>query len=319
MKILVTGGTGFIGGHLLPALADDDAYNLERYMTTRYAQGFRRHVKTVFADLRDAHAVRGVIREVKPDVVIHLASISPVAYSYEHPQEVIEASLIATVNLAEACLRDVPHFKQFLFASTSETYGNGPVPKTEDTPQHPNSPYAVGKLAAEHYLLYMRDAYGFPVTVLRPFNTYGRKRDTHFVVEKIVVQMLTADQVLLGDASPVRDLLYVDDHVDAYLTCLRNERALGQVYNFCTGRGVRIEELVQKLRDITEFTGEVIWDTVPRRPLDINVLIGSYTKAHKALGWTPRVSLEDGLVRTVEHWRAQLGRGERPSKVLSPT
>lgn len=320
MKILVTGGTGFIGGHLLPVLADDDeAYNLERYMTTRYAQGFRRQVKTVFADLRDAHAVRGVIREVKPDVVIHLASISPVAYSYEHPQEVIEASLIATVNLAEACLREVPHFKQFLFASTSETYGNGPVPKTEDTPQHPNSPYAVGKLAAEHYLLYMRDAYGFPITVLRPFNTYGRKRDTHFVVEKIVVQMLTANQVLLGDSSPVRDLLYVDDHVDAYLTCLRNERAIGQVYNFCTGRGVRIEELVQKLRDITEFTGEVIWDTVPRRPLDIDVLIGSYSKAQKDLGWMPRCSLEDGLVRTVEYWRTQLGQGERPSKVLSPT
>lgn len=82
----------------------------------------------------------GTSRDVKPDVVMHLAAIDPVAYSYEHPQEVMEASLLATVNLAEACLREVPHFAQFLFASTSETYGNGPVPKAEETPQYPNSP-----------------------------------------------------------------------------------------------------------------------------------------------------------------------------------
>ena len=317
MKILLTGTTGFIGSHILPALADHETYSLERYMTARFAQGFRRNVKTVFADLRDAHAVRGVVREVKPDVVIHLASISPVAYSYDHPQEVLEASLNATVNLAEACLREVPHLRQFLFASTSETYGNGPVPKTEETPQHPNSPYAVGKLAAEKYLLYMRDAYGFPITVLRPFNTYGRKRDTHFVVEKIVVQMLNGNRVLLGDPDPVRDLLYVDDHVSAYLTCLMNERAIGQVYNFCTGRGVRIQELVQKVGEVTGFKGEVVWSTIPKRPLDIDVLIGSLAKAQRDLGWEPRVTLDEGLARTVEYWRALLTHEEQLPNVLS--
>ncbi len=317
MKILLTGTTGFIGSHILPALADHETYSLERYMTTRFAQGFRRNVRTMFADLRDVHAVRGTVREIKPDVVIHLASISPVAYSYEHPQEVIEASLNATVNLAEACLREIPHFRQFLFASTSETYGNGPVPKTEETPQYPNSPYAVGKLAAEKYLLYMRDAYGFPVTVLRPFNTYGRKRDTHFVVEKIVVQMLSTNQVSLGDPNPVRDLLYVDDHVSAYLTCLMNERTIGEVYNFCTGRGVRIEELVQKVGEVTGFQGEVVWNTIPKRPLDIDVLIGSFAKVQRELGWAPRVTLDEGLARTVKYWRTLLTDEEQLSKVLS--
>ena len=317
MKILLTGTTGFIGSHLLPALADHESYSLERYMTTRFAQGFRRDVRTVFADLRDVHAVEGAIREIKPDVVIHLASISPVAYSYDHPQEVIEASLNATVNLAEACLREVPRLRQFLFASTSETYGNGPVPKTEETPQHPNSPYAVGKLAAEKYLLYMRDAHGFPVTVLRPFNTYGRKRDMHFVVEKIVVQMLTTNQVLLGDPDPIRDLLYVDDHVAAYRTCLLNERSIGQVYNFCTGRGVRIQELVQKVGEVAGFQGEVVWNTLPKRPLDIDVLIGSFAKVQRDLGWAPRVTLEEGLARTVEYWRTRFTHGEQLSKVLA--
>ncbi len=305
-RIFLTGATGFIGSHLLSRLVNHETYSLERYNTTRYAQGFLRSVRTVFADLRDAHAVRGVIRQTKPDIVIHLASISPVAYSYEHPQEVIEASLTATVNIAEACLREVPHFRQFLFASTSETYGNGPVPKTEDTPQNPNSPYAVGKLAAEKYLLYMRDAYNFPVTVLRPFNTYGRKRDKHFIVEKIIVQMLTESQVLLGDPEPIRDLLYVDDHVSAYLTCLENESALGQVFNFCTGHGVCIKDLVKLVADIAEFRGEVVWNTVPDRPLDINVLVGSNAKARRELDWGPTVSLEEGLVRTIAYWRTQI-------------
>ncbi len=310
----MTGATGFIGSHVLPRLVNHETYSLERYTTTRYAQGFVRSVPTVFADLRDAHTVRGVVRQVKPDIVIHLASISPVAYSYDHPQEVIEASLTATVNLAETCLREVPHFKQFLFASTSETYGNGPVPKTEDTPQNPNSPYAVGKLAAEKYLLYMRDAYDFPLTVLRPFNTYGRKRDKHFVVEKIVVQMLTGGQVLLGDPGPIRDLLHVDDHVGAYLTCLENERAIGQVFNFCTGRGVRIGDLVALVADIAGFKGEIVWNTVPSRPLDIDVLVGSYTKAQKVLGWSPAISLEEGLSRTVAHWQTQLETDRVPKK-----
>ena len=143
------------------------------------------------------------------------------SYSYDHPNEVLDANLTGTVNLAEACLREVPHFKHFLFASTSETFGNGPVPKREDTPQAPNSPYSVAKHAAEKYVLYMWDAYKFPVTVLRPFNTYGRRDNTHFLVERMLVQMLRGDTVKLGDPTPERDLLYIDDHVDSLPDLLR--------------------------------------------------------------------------------------------------
>lgn len=310
MKVLVTGATGFIGSHLVPRLVEEgyDVIALERYMTGRYVIGKQRTVKTVFCDLRDAFAVKKVIREVMPDIVIHLASISPVAYSYDHPNEVIEVNFIGTVNLAEACLRYVPHFRQFLFASTSETYGNGPIPKTEETPQHPNSPYAVSKLAAEKYVIYMHEAYDFPVTVLRPFNTYGRKDNTHFVVERIIVQMLRERVVKLGDPNPVRDFLYVDDHVNAYLCCLNNEKAIGETFNFCTGRGVSIRELVDLLRHITGFEGEVKWNSHPKRPLDIQTLIGDFSKAKQVLGWEPKIALEDGLRLTVQYWRDRLSR-----------
>lgn len=308
MRILITGATGFIGSHLLSSLLEQEheVFALERYMTGRYVLGANRSVKTVFGDLRDHFSVRQVIREVQPEVVMHLAAISPVSYSYDHPNEVIETNFIGSVNLAEACRREVPHFRQFLFASTSETYGNGPVPKTEDTPQNPNSPYAVSKLAAEKYVLYMRDAYGFPITVLRPFNTYGRKDNTHFVVERILVQMLSGNSIKLGDPTPIRDLLYIDDHVNAYLSCLGNDKAIGEVFNFCTGQGITILELVDSLKDITGIQEEVVWNTIPKRPLDIQVLIGDHTKATRILGWRPKVKLEEGLSIIADYWRKRL-------------
>lgn len=321
MRILVTGATGFVGSRLLERLTEiggHDLYSLQRYVTGRYVLGADHGVKVVFCDLRDQFAVKCALREVQPEVVFHLAAISPVSYSYEHPNEVLEANLMGTVNLVESCLREVPHFKHFLFASTSETFGNGPVPKREDTPQAPNSPYSVSKHAAEKYVLYMWDAYKFPVTALRPFNTYGRRDNTHFLVERIIVQMLRGDVVKLGDQTPERDLLYVDDHVNAYVTCMNKpEKSIGQVFNFCTGEKHTVRDLAEKLREMTGFRGQILWDTIPRRPLDIQVLYGDAAKAKSVLGWQAEVSLEEGLRRTIEFWRKKFAGSERVTHAIS--
>jgi len=320
MRILVTGATGFIGGRLLERLIEDgshDLYSLQRYVTGRYVLGADHGVKTVFCDLRDHFAVRAAIREVQPEIVFHLAAISPVSYSYDHPNEVIEANLIGTVNLAEACLREVSHFKHFLFASTSETYGNGPTPKTEETPQNPNSPYSVSKHAAEKYVLYMFDAYKFPATVLRPFNTYGRRDNTHFLVERMLVQMLRGNVVRLGDPTPERDLLYLEDHVDAYLVCMANPKAIGQAFNFATGEKITVRDLAEKMRTLTGFREQILWDTIPRRPLDIHILYGNSAKAKSVLGWTPKYTLDEGLRLTIDFWRKKLAIAEADQGVRS--
>jgi len=308
VKVLVTGGTGFIGSHLIPSLVElgYDVYSLSRYVTGRYVLG--ENVKCVFADLRDYYAVQKAIKTVQPEIVIHLAALSPVSYSYDHPQEVIETNFNGTVNLAEACLRHISHFEQFIFASTSETYGNqDQFPITEDVPQRPNSPYAVSKVSAEKYLLYLRDAYDFPVTIMRPFNTFGRKRNCHFVTERIITQMLEGkDPIYLGDPEAVRDFLYVDDHVNAYLAVLNNEKAIGEVFNFCTCRGVSIKELTEIISDIIGWEGKIVWHSIPQRPLDIKKLIGSYRKAKEKLGWNPKWKLENGLKETINFWKTRV-------------
>jgi nucleoside-diphosphate-sugar epimerase len=307
MRILITGGSGFIGSQLLESLARSDhgLFSLSRQRSEGYLPPIEDGVQRVFCDLRDPAAVRQTLNDIQPDVVIHLASISPVSYSYAHPNEVLEANLIGTVNLSEACRSEAPSLRQFLFASTSETYGCGPLPKREDTPRSPGSPYAVSKVAAETYLLFLRDAYRFPLTILRPFNTYGRKDTTSFVVERTVWQMLHQSTISLGDPSIIRDWLHVDDHVKAYLACLGNKKAVGEIFNFCTGRGVSVADLVHLASRSTGFQGVVEWNKLPKRPLDAPVIVGDADKAERTLGWRPSISLEDGLERVVAHWRRQ--------------
>lgn len=306
MRVLATGGSGFIGSHLIPKLVErgHEVYSLARYVTGRYVLGSK--ATTVFGDLRDSFTIRKLMREIQPEAVIHLAAISPVSYSYDHPQEVVEVNTLGTITLSEACLREIPHFKHFLFAGTSEEYGDQErSPIGEDFELRPCSPYAVSKVAADKYLQYMREAYDFPVTVLRPFNTYGRKENAHFVVERMIVQMLREKTVRLGDPTPVRDFMYVNDHVDAYLSCLDSPKAIGEVFNFCTGHGVSIRELVEIISDFTGFGGEIQWNTIPARPLDIEKLVGNHDKATRVLEWRPEYSIEEGLKKAVDFWRGK--------------
>lgn len=308
-RILVTGVSGFIAPHIANALAllGYKVYGLQRYVTGRTNYKTCSSVNTVFANLCDHMAIRQIIRDIRPDVVIHLAAMSPVSYSYDRYLEVNETNYVATVNLAEACYRYSENLKQFIFAGTSEAYGNqNEFPILESASYYPNSPYACSKVAAIKYLKYMHEAYDFPVTIALPFNTYGRLGTTHFVVERILSQMLSSQkQLLLGDPEPVRDLLFRTDHVKGYLSVLLREESIGEKFNFCTGKGATIEELVDLCAEVTEWKGDIIWHTIPKRPLDIDCLIGDNSKAKQILNWIPEYSLREGLLRTARELQEQ--------------
>lgn len=135
LSVLITGGTGFIGGYLISRLSKIgfEIYNLSRNVTGRYV--LDQNVKTFFADLRDYFAIRNIVRHLQPEIFVHIGALTPVSYSYEQPHEFMDTNLCGTINLAEACLREIPHFKQFIFALTSETYGNQEkCPLKEDFP-----------------------------------------------------------------------------------------------------------------------------------------------------------------------------------------
>jgi nucleoside-diphosphate-sugar epimerase len=153
-----------------------EVYNLERYVTGRIGKVDPYQKDTYFADLKDIFSLTRAVQEIKPEIVIHLAAMTVVAYSYAHPQETIETNFLGTVNLAEICTH-MPSIKQFIFASSAEVYGisKQKIKKENDTNLIPNTPYAVSKFAAEYYLNYLYKAFNFPITIFRPFNSYGRQ------------------------------------------------------------------------------------------------------------------------------------------------
>ena len=138
------------------------------------------------------------------------------------------------------------------------------------------------------------------------FNSYGRKRDNFFVVEKTITQMLREETCYLGDPDPVRDFLHYTDQLNAYLAALENQDAIGETFNVSSGVGVSIRELADKTAELTEFKGEVVWRSMPRRPLDIMHLVGSNKKIHKTLNVPKPMSLDEGLTKTIEWWRNEV-------------
>jgi nucleoside-diphosphate-sugar epimerase len=308
-KILVTGSTGFIGRELIDKLAgkEYEIHTIERYVTGRYGTDPSPDVIKHYANFSDYAAIKTIVKEVKPDYVMHVGAISAVSFSYDHYIEVGETNYLGTINLAEACYREIPNFKQFIFSGTSEEYGmtlKNPNEKlTEKSELRPNSPYAVSKVAADIYLRYMGMAYKFPYTIMRAFNTYGRKANTHFFIERTITQMLKGGKVYLGDPDTIRDWLYVDDHVNGFIKALGDEKAIGQEIQLCTGKGYTTRETAEMIAKITNFNGEVVWHSSPPRPLDARILIGDPSKAKTLLGWEPKVDLAAGLKIIADYWK----------------
>ena len=286
--ILITGSSGFIGQHLVKAFSDRDVFcATEANM-----------------NLRNPSMIDEVIADIQPEVVIHLAAKTEVAWSFDDYLDVSAVNYLGTVALVEANRRLNPNLRLFVMASTMETYGHQDhwIPFTEDTPQYPAAPYAVAKVACEKYLAYMDYAYGFPYTILRQTNTYGRPDNDFFVVERILTQMLKGESVRLGDPDPWRNFLFIDDLVALYRAVVE-QRPVGETFVTGPDNALSIGDLAEQCRGVTGYAGDIEWHTIPKRPGEIYFLSSSPEKARRMLGWTPRVGLEEGLSRTADLWR----------------
>tara|TARA_B110000263_G_C15221364_1_gene470140 strand:- start:19 stop:966 length:948 start_codon:yes stop_codon:yes gene_type:complete len=313
--------TGFLGqelskillekGHKLGTLArnvatsdrEEHATNTESLIRGEKHNG----VSYFYGDLTDYLNIYDVLSNFKPDVIIHLAAQTSVAYSFTHTTEVFNVNFLGAVNMAEAARRAVPKLKRFIFSGSVEEYGiQKKFPSKETAELHAASPYAVAKIATEKYLRYLYDAYGFPAIIFRNANSYGRKFNHQFVIESIIYQMVKGKSpIKLGDPTPYRDFVFQPDLLSAYVLAAESnsKKLLGESINIGTAKSLTIRQLAEKIRKITGYKGKIQWNSFPKRALEIPKLEVDNTKARKLLKWTPKYSLDKGLKITASYYQ----------------
>lgn len=318
-KVLITGILGFIGSHLAERLVDEgyEVYGVVRRVANRkfeVIQKILKDITLVTGDITDYVSIRNALKTVDPDIIVHLAALTPVRDSFERPFEYQQANLVGTMNVAHAMLElPDPQTRKLIAASTAEVYGlQGKEPLKESLALKPTSPYAVSKAAADLYLQMMFHTYDLNCTILRPTNSYGRKFDTSFMIEYLVTQILKGEKVYIGAPNSVRDYMYVDDHVNAYFLAMKSTKAKGQVYNVGTEVGTSNRELAEMIAEKIGYDKKrIVFGSYPpgypyRPPIsDQPYIVLDSAKIKKELGWAPKVSLSEGLDKVISYFKSR--------------
>jgi nucleoside-diphosphate-sugar epimerase len=302
MKILLTGSSGFIGQHLITRLQNiGTVYQLQ-------------------SDLTDHASVKSEVEHIAPDIVVHLAARTEVQKSFYEQVSFSEVNYVGTVNLIEAC-RNFIKMPYFVFASTMEVYGWQPISDEvkrtgtfttsvafdEHTQPNPNAPYAVAKYGCEKYLEYAGRAYGLEWASFRQTNAYGRKDNDYFVTEQIISQMLTSNECNLGYAEPYRNFIYIDDLLDAWMAVIENRDACkGNFFTIGPDDPRKIRDCADYISKQLKWNGEINWNVKHPRHGEIYWLNSNHNLVTEKTGWKPTVSYEEGIDRTIHHWRNKL-------------
>lgn len=306
MKTLVTGADGFIGSHLVERLARSgkDVKCFCMYNSSgswgwldRVDLDVRNNIEVVLGDIRDPVCVTNATREC--DTVFHLAALIAIPYSYTAPQSYIETNIGGTLNVVQAA-RDLG-VRRVVHTSTSETYGSAQfVPITEDHPMVGQSPYAATKIGADQIALSYWRSFETPVTVLRPFNTYGPRQSARAVIPTIISQLARREGILrLGSTTPTRDFNFVSDTCKAFIASAESDRTVGEVLNAASNFEVSIGEVAQMAMEIMQVDAELEEESVRLRPerSEVNRLFGDNSKIKELTGWSPEYGGSEGFRR----------------------
>jgi len=310
-KILVTGADGFIGSHLVEklvklkskvtALCYYNSFNyagwLENYNKSNLA-----NPKIVFGDVRDFKQMNEFAK--RQDIIFHLASLIGIPYSYKSPKAYIDTNLIGTYNILEAARLN--SINKIYVTSTSEVYGNASTNKIDETHElKAQSPYSASKIAADKLAESYYLSYNLPVTVIRPFNTYGPRQSMRAVIPTIISQILSKNKkIQLGNVNTLRDFNYIDDTINGFLS-IAQKKSQGQVINICSGQNISIVEIVNLIKKILNSKIKISFDKKRFRPTksEVDNLIGNNEKIYKFTGWKSKTSLEIGLKKTINWFK----------------
>jgi NAD dependent epimerase/dehydratase len=306
--VMVTGAGGFIGSHLVEELVRRGArvrafvhYRVmgERGLLEEADPEILDAVEFVSGDLRD---VETITRAVKgSDRVFHLGALIGIPYSYQSPRDVVETNVTGTLNVLQACRS--AEVGQLLHTSTSEVYGTARiVPIAEDHPLQGQSPYAATKIGADHLVESFSRSYGLPAVIVRPFNTYGPRQSARAIIPTVISQALAGETLRLGSLEPTRDFNFVGDTAAGFIKVAESGTTTGEVFNLGTGTETSIGEVVEIVGKLVGKSLVVEQDPQRVRPpaSEVERLIADASKARDRCGWTPQVTLEEGLQRTID-------------------
>jgi len=308
MKVLVTGADGFIGSHLVDMLQKAggkvrafvyyNSFNSWGWLDTFPKEKLSK-IEVFSGDVRDPNGVKKAMEGI--DVVFHLAALIGIPFSYHSPDCYVDTNIKGTLNILQAA-RELK-ISRLLVTSTSEVYGSALyVPIDESHPLQGQSPYSATKIAADKISESFYRSFNLPVTIVRPFNTYGPKQSARAVIPTIIIQLLAGKKdIKLGSTSPTRDFNYVKDVCSGFLAIANSSKTIGEEVNIATSKDVSIEELANKIIRKINPEAKVVLDKQRSRPekSEVERLVGSSKKISMLTDWKPKHSLDNGLDKTI--------------------
>lgn len=304
-NILITGADGFIGSHLTELLLTE-GYNIRAlsyynsFNNWGWLEGINHpNLEIVCGDVRDSDFCRHIMKGI--DTAFHLAALIAIPYSYVAPNSYVDTNIKGTINICQAA-REY-NIERLLITSTSEVYGTAQyVPIDEKHPRQPQSPYSATKIGADAIAMSFYNAFDLPLSIVRPFNTYGPRQSARAIIPTIITQIASGlTQIKVGDLTPTRDFNYVEDTCRGFLAIAKSQQAIGEEINICTNTEVSMLDTLNMIAQIMGKKIEWITDAQRCRPSKSEVfrLHGSNEKIKLLTGWNPQINLEEGLRRTI--------------------